>query len=268
MGKIYLRCRTRDVETRFSADATIHSAEDAFKIVLSDVGCNAPELDNHDIRMVDETLNGTTSTIGWHSKLRGIIDRESESAEGGYAGLNIIEESRPEGFDTDQDGMPDWWEQLAGSNPTEADNNADPDRDGYTLLEDYLNWLAETHRIMGVNAQTTISLQSLFAGFTKAPAYSVQLVSGTATANITDGNLQIKTTDAGLTAFDVTVTDSEGTTMTRRVNVAASGDVETAVDILRRDNRPDEPVYNLNGQRIDRLQKGINIQNGKKIVVR
>ena len=255
-------------EPFFPSYATIHSAEDAFKIVLSDVGCNAPELDNHDIRMIDETLNGTTSTIGWHSKLRGIIDRESESAEGGFQGLNIIEESRPEGFDIDQDGMPDWWEQLAGSNPAEADNNADPDRDGYTLLEDYLNWLAETHRIMGVNAQTTISLQSLFAGFTKSPAYSVQLVSGTATANVTDGNLQIKTTGAGLTAFDVTVTDSEGTTMTRRVNVAASGDVETAVDILRRDDRPDEPVYNLNGQRIDRLQRGINIQNGKKIVLR
>ena len=236
--------------------------------MLSDVGCNSPELDNHDIRMIDETLNGTTSTIGWHSKHRGIIDRESESAEGGFAGLNIYEASRPVNYDIDQDGMPDWWELLTGSNATDADNNADPDGDGYTLLEDYLNWLAETHRIMGVNAQTTISLQSLFTGFTKSPAYSVQSVSGTATANITDGNLQIKTTDAGLTAFDVTVTDSEGTTMTRRVNVAASGDAETAVDILRRDNPLDYPVYNLNGQRIDRLQKGINIQNGKKIVLK
>ena len=255
-------------EPFFPSYATIHSAEDAFKIVLSDVGCNSPELDNHDIRMIDETLNGTTSTIGWHSKHRGIIDRESESAEGGFAGLNIYEASRPANYDTDQDGMPDWWENLVGSNTAAADNNDDPDHDGYTLLEDYLNWLAETHRILGTNSQTAISLQSLFTGFTKSPAYSVQSVSGTATANITDGNLQIKTTDAGLTAFDVTVTDSEGTTMTRRVNVAASGDAETAVDILRRDNPLDYPVYNLNGQRIDRLQKGINIQNGKKIVLK
>ena len=254
----------------FESYATIHSAEEAFKVVLSDVGCNSPELDNHDIRMVDETLNGTTSTIGWHSKHRGIIDRESESAEGGFAGLNIIEESRPEGFDTDQDGMPDWWEELVGSNSLAADNNADPDRDGYTLLEDYLNWLAETHRILNVNVEESISLQSLFAGFTKSPSYTVERVSGTATASVADGQLQISTAEAGLTAIIVTVTDSEGTTMTRRVNIAATDDA--AVTSIHSSPFHPSPsikvVFNLQGQRMGQLQKGVNIVNGQKIVVR
>lgn len=41
--------------------------------------------------------------------------------------------------DTDGDGMPDWWEQAAGLNPSLADNNGDADGDGYTNLENYLN---------------------------------------------------------------------------------------------------------------------------------
>ena len=255
----------------FPSFATIHSAEDAFKHVLSDVGCNSPEIDNHDIRMIEETLNGTTSTIGWHSKHRGIIDRESESAEGGYAGLNIIEASRPDEYDTDQDGMPDWWENLTHSDKNTADNNDDPDRDGYTLLEDYLNWLADVHRIVETNAQETISLQQLFAGFTKSPAYNVKRVTGTATANVSNGQLQIATGSAGLTAFDVTVTDGEGSTMTRRVNIAAtSNSEETGIDNANDNvNANDNRCYDLQGRQVNvGVSKGVYIKNGKKIVVR
>jgi hypothetical protein len=50
--------------------------------------------------------------------------------------------SRPAGFDTDQDGMPDTWESAQGLNPMLADNNGDQDADGYTNLEEYLNELA------------------------------------------------------------------------------------------------------------------------------
>lgn len=50
--------------------------------------------------------------------------------------------SRPSDWDHDQDGMPDWFEELTGTNPYDADNNEDPDGDGYTNLEDYLNWIA------------------------------------------------------------------------------------------------------------------------------
>lgn len=45
--------------------------------------------------------------------------------------------------DTDLDGMPDSWETATGSNPRVADNNGDLNGNGYTNLEDYLNWLAD-----------------------------------------------------------------------------------------------------------------------------
>ena len=49
---------------------------------------------------------------------------------------------RPEGWDTDGDGMPDAWEKSHGFDPNNpADGNKDADGDGYTNLEEYLNSL-------------------------------------------------------------------------------------------------------------------------------
>lgn len=42
--------------------------------------------------------------------------------------------------DTDQDGMPDSWENAKGSNPTNpSDAHGDSDNDGYTNIEEYIN---------------------------------------------------------------------------------------------------------------------------------
>ena len=50
--------------------------------------------------------------------------------------------SLPAPADTDHDGMPDAWEQAHGLDPRNpSDRNADPDGNGYTSLEDYLNSL-------------------------------------------------------------------------------------------------------------------------------
>ena len=41
--------------------------------------------------------------------------------------------------DTDRDGMPDSWETEHGLDPNDPeDRNDDPDMDGYTNLEEYL----------------------------------------------------------------------------------------------------------------------------------
>ncbi|MDW7979851.1 MAG: hypothetical protein RMH97_04720, partial [Verrucomicrobiales bacterium] len=69
--------------------------------------------------------------------------------------------SDPAPDDTDTDGMPDFWELAVGSDPRRPDNNADPDGDGYTNLEDYLNWLAGPHAVTGSNTPTEIDLVAL-----------------------------------------------------------------------------------------------------------
>jgi hypothetical protein len=55
---------------------------------------------------------------------------------------------RPADSDTDGDGIPRAWERQQGLNPDDpADGAADANGDGYTNLEDYLNWLAAGNRL-------------------------------------------------------------------------------------------------------------------------
>lgn len=155
----------------FESYATIEPAKLAYKTTLSDVGCNQPFFDNHDTRMVKETLTGTYTYKGNRTGYPGLIDKESDSE--GFAGLNIVEEYRPANYDTDQDGMPDWWEKAKGLDPNTAGNNKDEDRDGYTALEDYLNWLAEPHYIISHTEPFVLDLKKLFAGFDNEPSFEV-----------------------------------------------------------------------------------------------
>lgn len=46
--------------------------------------------------------------------------------------------TRPAGYDTDGDGMPNEWEALVGLNPDIDDSAADRNSDGYTNLEEFL----------------------------------------------------------------------------------------------------------------------------------
>jgi hypothetical protein len=50
--------------------------------------------------------------------------------------------NRSAGWDTDQDGIPNYWETEHGLNPSVANNNGDFDNDGYTDLEEYMNDIA------------------------------------------------------------------------------------------------------------------------------
>jgi hypothetical protein len=50
--------------------------------------------------------------------------------------------NRPANWDTDGDGMPDWWEIEHGLNSNVPDNNGDYDHSGFNNLEKYLNEIA------------------------------------------------------------------------------------------------------------------------------
>jgi hypothetical protein len=57
---------------------------------------------------------------------------------GGYP---MMESGTPP-VDSDHDGMPDKWELAVGLNPSDAnDARSDRDGDGYTNIEEYINWL-------------------------------------------------------------------------------------------------------------------------------
>ena len=114
------------------------TATTAFDRVLSYVGANWPARDGVvntvDERIIQETRTGTGKIIAW-------ADNPNDPNDG--AEWNAIKnaplQSRPAGWDTDADGMPDAWERSLGLDPAVANNNGDFDADGYTDLEEYLH---------------------------------------------------------------------------------------------------------------------------------
>jgi len=111
------------------------SAEDAYKDVLKYAGAYLPIRDAVDTRVVNETLTGTAIGKGVFGKL-GIIDLPI--AVGGLGTYKTV----PAPIDTDEDGMPDEWELKNKLNPKDASDRNRLDKDGYTMLEKYLNELA------------------------------------------------------------------------------------------------------------------------------
>ena len=259
-------------EPFFPSYATVHTADEAFVNVLCDVGCNQPALDNHDERMVQETLLGTTSTVGCKSGKKGLIDRETDAE--GFDGLNIVETAHPAGWDTDQDGIADWFEKATGTDPLVANNNGDQNNNGYTDLEEYSEWLAHPHFIVGVNQPLTIDLKPYFAGFKSFTVVDMIEREDNGITWSFDGTTMTYKETLLLRTYSIDVTVTDGThTMTRRFNFCSTDD-----DSLLSINAPavrdsaanltSSAVYNLQGQRLPAPQRGVNISNGTKFVVK
>ena len=125
-------------------EVTTHAAPVAFDKVLAYAGASLHR-DDVDIRYADEALNGTATYSGSVTKKLGRIDLVSDV--NGYTEENFPTGSRPDGFDTDQDGMPDEWETANGLNPNDADDanlyTLDSQKQWYTNVEVYLNSLVE-----------------------------------------------------------------------------------------------------------------------------
>lgn len=218
----------------FESYATIHTAKDAMKIVTSDAGATMPMRDEHHIRNIRETLDGTHTYVGSKSKIKGEIDTETDITEhaDGKGWEVYPEEARPENWDTDQDGMPDWYEALIHSDAHTANQNDDPDGDGWTLLEDYLELMAHPYVVVVPNGMATLDLKPYFAGFygqnkkTVTPSYRMpEETNGGFSASIEGSALKIHSSSSaqGIGRVNITVDDGE-TTFTQRFSVIVTGD--------------------------------------------
>ena len=218
----------------FESYATIHTAKDAMKIVTSDAGATMPMRDEHHIRNIRETLDGTHTYVGSKSKIKGEIDTETDITEhaDGKGWEVYPEEARPENWDTDQDGMPDWYEALIHSDAHTANQNDDPDSDGWTLLEDYLELMAHPYVVVEPNGMATLDLKPYFAGFygqnKKAVTPSYRLpdeTNGGFSASIEGSALKIHSSSGaqGIGRANVTVDDGE-TTFTQPFGIIISGE--------------------------------------------
>ncbi len=137
-------------------EVTTHTAVKAFDLVLSYAGASLCR-DDVDQRYETETRSGKATYKGSATSYEengvtktctptfGRIDKVSDV--NGYTEDNFGTGSRPEGFDTDGDGIPDAWETANGLDPYDGTDAAlktiDSEREWYSNLEVYLNSLVE-----------------------------------------------------------------------------------------------------------------------------
>lgn len=235
----------------FESYANIESAKLAFKTVLSDVGANQPYFDEHDVRMVYETFTGKAEFKGCKTGKSGLIDRETDSE--GFDYFYAIGETRSADFDSDQDGMPDWWERLKGLNPTVADNNDYSEANGYTALEEYLNWIAEPNfRVVAGMENTVVNLRTLFAGFKDDVYYNIVGVPNGYIVEERRGELIVTppaNVDELITIQIVAGDEDEVGYMTRDINMCVTSDA-TGIDIpvnIDPDKYVHYRLYSVNG---------------------
>ncbi|WP_406843757.1 T9SS C-terminal target domain-containing protein [Flavobacterium soyae] len=202
----------------FPSYVETQSAKAAYKNVLSDVGANQPFFDKHDNRIVEETLKGTFTYKGSKSGLGGMIDNEQDA--GGWP--NFASETRPTDWDTDHDGLPNWWEKAFGLNENSAsgdfsDANQDADKDGFTQLDNYLNWLAQPHYFINLKDKKTLSTADYFKGYENKPVYTFSdLKNGKVV--LKGKEIQFTAVEKGFASFVLTVKDADGDSMSRTIN--------------------------------------------------
>lgn len=142
-------------------EVTTHSATGVYDKILDYCGASLYR-DDVDVRYMEETRTGTTTYKGNvayvdangnaspTSSTSGILDfinnPDGEQIDGTASFPELPSNVRPEGYDSDGDGMPDSWEIAQGLDPNDASDAALYTLDTlgwYTNVEVYINSLVE-----------------------------------------------------------------------------------------------------------------------------
>lgn len=155
-----------------AGDVTTHTAQAAYEKVLAYAGASFAR-DAVDARYMEEAKTGTTTYTGETSKVAGIVDKvNSPTASPSEANYNnhanfpdLKAETRAADYDTDKDGMPDWWEDLNGLNKNDASDakkyTIDSEKKFYTNLEVYINSIVE-HITKAQNADAEKTVEEYY----------------------------------------------------------------------------------------------------------
>ncbi len=183
------------------------SAQTAYRIDVSSAGALPSDL-------LDAQVISQVTSLGTAGRII-VSPADTGLPNNGYGTIN----GGTAPADSDQDGMPDVWEMATGSNPHAADNNVVAPN-GYTLLENYLAWLAAPHAFVQTNA-TDLDLWPYTLGFTNGALYMLSApFNGTVT--ITNRHFAHFAPAAGFTGlagFTFAVADPDGTAMTNSMGL-------------------------------------------------
>jgi hypothetical protein len=187
----------------------VMTAADAFPFLVSSVG-NSLNRDGVDQRLITDVKSlGTLGSLV-----------SSEADVGGQSA--ITGGTRP--TDSDNDGMPDFFETAIGLSNTTADNNGDYDGDGYTNIEHYVNWLAGPHARVASGASVDVSLAQYAGGYATTATYTVSGATHGTVALLADGKTARFTPATGYTGLaEFSFTVSDGRSATFKVGIVVEG---------------------------------------------
>ena len=169
--------RIRLDEPAPTGEVTTHSAATAFEKVMEYCGASL-DRDDVDMRYMEEARNGIAMYTGSVTGKPGLIDIVADV--NGYTEQNFGTGSRPIGFDSDNDGIPDDWEIANGMNPKSAIDatkyTLDP-KGWYTNIEVYCNSLVQDIMING-NANAESGVEEYYPRYVKADGTVVEAIEG------------------------------------------------------------------------------------------
>ncbi len=248
-----------------SATVTLDDPLTAYKKVVSSVGplrldanYGAPLRDELDALLIDSVVNQYSVLVQKDGKVAGEDPTRPNNGEQHLAdaygitnnGFGTLNGTTPP-TDTDLDGMPDFWEIALNGKSGIAYNVVSDDHNnvftsgqlpntffpagtptGYTLLEEYLHFLAVPHASMAKNtaeapAAQTIDLARYTDAFINSPAFTVsniengtvqQFLSNGTTPSATGPVVKFTPTTGfvGRAGFDFSVTDADGSQWTQQ----------------------------------------------------
>jgi pectate lyase len=193
---------------------TVESADVAYNKIVAGAGCSLHR-DTLDTRLI-----GELTSLGKKGQL------VSTLADAGGFG-QLAGGAAPK--DTDGDGIPDAWELTHNLNPKDASDRNTLDRAGYTMLEVYLNSLADSTTVPGTR---TFTLQ-VDPGSVQPKQGGKVKITVTATRRGYDGpiTLDLQNLPTGVTARKATIAQGKTT-----------ASVELDVDKGAKGNRNDVQV--------------------------
>jgi len=210
----------------------VYSAATAFRLVTSQSGALPYD-------QLDSLIWGQVATMGKGADGPGagtagpssLYTSQAQTGLGNNGYGTILAGTKA--TDTDNDGMPDFWEKATGSNVSK-DDAMTIGSDSYALIEGYINWLATPHARVVNSGTVDIDLLAYTQGFKSvAPTFTVtNPVKGTVTLLANGHTVRFAPTagTTGLGSFAYTVNGSDATSWTGSVSVLVESGTTTGLD--------------------------------------
>jgi len=211
----------------------VYSAATAFRINASMAG--TLPYDQTDSLIINQVRTIGQGTVGWTQGTAGPSSAlYTSQVQSGLEnnGYGIIRSGNKE-QDTDNDGMPDYWEKANGLN-INADDAMQLASDGYTLIEHYINWLAELHTVANCNSSQDIDLIKFFGGFSNvSPTFTISECTNGSASVLEDGHtVRFNPTPdfTGLANIKFTVSGNDETSYSTAISVLVTSNGATAIN--------------------------------------